>query len=137
MIVFFGSIAAPAWNSLMKDIITKESGKYFGFRNRILGVTALVIMILASLLLNYFKEKQEVMIGFIILFSLAFLFRIVSFKILSKHYEPKLNLEKGYYFSFKDFIKESYKNNFGKFTLFIALIMFATSVASPFLLFIC
>jgi MFS family permease len=132
MIVFFGSIAAPAWNSLMKDIITKESGKYFGFRNRILGVTALVIMILASLLLNYFKEKQEVMIGFIILFSLAFLFRIVSFKILSKHYEPKLNLEKGYYFSFKDFIKESYKNNFGKFTLFIALIMFATSVASPF-----
>ncbi len=132
MIVFFGSIAAPAWNSLMKDIITKESGKYFGFRNRILGITALVVMILASLLLNYFKEKQEVMIGFIILFSLAFLFRIVSFKILSKHYEPKLNLEKGYYFSFKDFIKESYKNNFGKFTLFIALIMFATSVASPF-----
>jgi MFS family permease len=132
MIIFFGSIASPAWNSLMKDVITKENGKYFGFRNRVLGITALIVMIIASLLLNYFKEKQEVMIGFMILFSLAFIFRIISFKLLSKHYEPKLNLEKGYYFSFKDFIKESYKNNFGRFTLFIALIMFATSVASPF-----
>jgi len=132
MIVFFGSISSPAWNSLMKDIITKDSGKYFGFRNRILGIVALIVMVGASILLNYFKQRQEVMIGFIIIFSLAFIFRMVSFRILSKHYEPKLNLEKGYYFSFKDFIKESYKNNFGKFTLFIALVMFATSVASPF-----
>jgi len=35
------------------------------------------------------------------------------------------------------FLKQMGKNNFGKFTLFISLMMLATSIASPFLQFIC
>lgn len=132
LITLFGAIASPAWNSLMKDIVEEKNGDYFGKRNRIINFFMLIVMIISSLLLNYFRENGIVMIGFIILFSIAFISRIISWRILLKHYEPKLELNKDYYFSFKDFIKESYKNNFGRFTIFISLITLATSVASPF-----
>jgi MFS family permease len=58
--------------------------------------------------------------------------RIVSRIFLKKQYEPELKLEKGYYFSFWQFLGKSTSNNFGKFTIFRALLAFAASIAGPF-----
>ncbi len=132
LLTFFGAFASPAWNSLMRDVVDKNSGKYFGRRNKIVGAVVLVVMLLSGLILNFFKEKNEIFIGFFILIIVAFISRIISVNIFKKHHEPKLKLEKGYYFGFIDFIKQLTKNNFGRFTIFISLIMLTSSIASPF-----
>lgn len=132
LITFFGSFASPAWNSLMRDVVDKESGKYFGKRNKIIGTVVLGVMLVAGLILNFFKQKNEIFFGFAILLSVSLISRLISARLVSYHYEPELKLEKGYYFGFVSFLKQMRKNNFGKFTLFISLIMFATSIASPF-----
>ena len=132
LITFFGSFSNPAWNSLMKDVVDKESGKYFGKRNKITGIAVLLVMLGSGLVLDLFKENGDIFFGFVILLAISFVSRTVSAKILSKHYDPNLELKEGYYFSFVDFLKKFRKNNFGKFTLFVSLINLATYIASPF-----
>lgn len=131
LLILFGAFVSPVWNSLMKDVVGKRVGAYFGHRNKILEISVLVVMLISGLILNYFK-KTNLFLGFLILFGAACVARLVSAYFLKKHYEPKLKLEKGYYFKFTDFIKKIPKSNFGKFALFIALIAFGATIASPF-----
>lgn len=139
LIVFYsiyailGAIAGPAWFSLMGDIIPDNiRGRYFGKRNKISGAVTLIFAIAAAFLLDFFKTKGLILLGFSILFFLACIFRLISANLFTKHYEPKLKLEKGYYFSFWQFIKKAPSNNFGRFVIFIALIYLGVSIASPF-----
>lgn len=131
LLVWSGAMISPVWTSWMKDIVTKDQGKYFGNRNKVLGIVALATMLIGGLVLDYFKPIQ-VFIGFAALFFIAFMARGYSGLLFKKYYEPELKLSKGYYFSFKDFVKKLPTSNYAKFSLFVALIMFATSVASPF-----
>jgi len=132
--VIFGNIASPAWFSWMGDIVDeKYRGRWFSKRSLILGFVAGIFAILAAFLLNYFKSKNWTMFGFMILFSLAFITRLISWRILRKQYEPKIKLKKGYYFSFWDFLKKAPKTNFGKFAIFRVLLSFSVSISSSLL----
>ncbi len=129
--VISGNLAYPAWFSWMGDIVDEEyRGRWFGKRNLILGFVTIILTIIAAFFLDYFKKNHNIMFGFIILFSLAFIARFASLRIFQKQYEPKIKLKKGYYFSFWDFLRRAPKNNFGRFTIFRALIGFATSISS-------
>ncbi|GAI91078.1 unnamed protein product, partial [marine sediment metagenome] len=77
----------------------------------------------------YFKKIDLAMLGFIVLFSLAFISRFISWFTFKKQYEPKLKFEKGNYFSFWEFLKKAPKNNFGKFAIFRALFAFAGTIS--------
>lgn len=131
LLTIFGSFISPAWNSLMKDVVGKGTGTYFGNRNKILGTVALLAMLIAGLMLNYFG-KINLFLGFAILFGIAFASRLISWNLLRKHYEPRLKIKQDTYFNFWQFIKRIPQSNFGKFTVLISLIMLATSIASPF-----
>jgi MFS family permease len=132
LIILFGGFVHPAWISLMKDNLSKkENGRYFGRRNRIVGIVTLISFIAGGFVLDYFSEFS-LLTGFLILFSVAMVARLISSYLLTKHYEPELRIRKENYFSFYDFIKRLPKSNFAKFSVFVALIMFATSIASPF-----
>ncbi|MBS3095158.1 MFS transporter [Candidatus Woesearchaeota archaeon] len=63
---------------------------------------------------------------------MAFIFRSLSAIMLKNYYEPRLKLEKEYYFTFLQFIKNIPKSNFGKFVVFVSLSTLATQIASPF-----
>jgi len=115
----------------MKDIVSKDRGAYFGKRNMIAESLLLSTLLAGGFILDYFKHTK-LFIGFCILFGFAFIARSVSAYLLSRHYEPELKLEKGYYFSFKQFLLKIPKSNFGKFCLLVSLIMLATAIASPF-----
>jgi len=129
-----GGLGHPAWFSWMGDIVgDKYRGKFFSKRNFLMGFTSVVLVISAALFLDYFKKNNGIMLGFIILFSLALLSRLLCWKIFHKQYEPKIKMKKGYYFSFWDFLINSNKNNFGKFSLFRFFFTFATSISSPLL----
>jgi len=128
------NISSPIWFSWVGDIIdAKYRGRWFSKRNLIMGFVSVILAISASFFLDYFKKNNWTMFGFIILFSLALLSRLGSWKTFKKQYEPKIKLKKGYYFSFWDFIIKAPKNNFGKFTIFRALLHLANSISASLL----
>lgn len=127
----FGSFIVPAWTSWMRDIVTKDSGIYFGKRSKICGFFVLVSMLFAGLVLDYFKNIS-IFWGFVVLFLAAFISRMISAFLFKKKYEPEFKFDDKYYFSFFQFIQRMVHNNFGKFVLFISIMSLATSIASPF-----
>lgn len=89
-------------------------------------------MLGAGFILDFFKTKGLIFIGFAIIFSIAMFARLYSVLIFKKHYEPKIKLKKDYYFSLAQFTKRGFSDNFGKFVLFATLFYLAVSIASPF-----
>jgi len=131
LIILASSFYAPAWSSWMKDLVGENPSEYFGKRTKIITLVELISMLLAGVILEYFK-KTGVFTGFLILFAIALLGRVFSAYILNKKHEPKIIHTEGYYFSFFQFLKKMKHNNFGKFVIFTTLISFATAIASPF-----
>jgi len=132
--IILSNMGYPAWFSWIGDIVDEGyRGRWFSKRNLILGFISVVLTIGAAFFLDYFKKNNSIMQGFIILFSLAIIARLISWKIFRKQYEPKIKLKKGYYFSFWDFLIKARQNNFGKFTIFKAFLGFAASISSPLL----
>ncbi|MEK6855470.1 MAG: MFS transporter [Nanoarchaeota archaeon] len=127
----FGGIAFPAWFSWMGDIVPeKDKGKYFSKRNVITGIVSLIAFLIGAFILNIFEKKDYLMTGFIIIFSLAFFFRTISFLYFRTQYSPKLKMHKSSYFSLWSFLKRF--DNYGKFSIYLAFFNFAVMVASPF-----
>ncbi len=131
LLIISGSIGSPAWNSWMKDLVLKNSGQYFGIRNRILNITTVVSMFIAGLILTFFTDGLT-LIGFFIIFVIAGIGRYISANLFLKQYEPKFTYNNNAYFSFYEFVKKMLYNNFGRFVLLISLISFATAIAGPF-----
>ena len=131
LLVLFGAFYGPAWSSWMKDLVTKNSGRYFGLRSKITGFFVLISMLVSGFILDYFKQTK-IFIGFIIIFGIAFLARTCSALLFTQKYEPKLQFQEGYYFTFWQFLKKMSFNNFGRFVIFLSLVQLATAIASPF-----
>jgi MFS family permease len=130
--VISGSFAVPAWFSWMGDITEeKHRGRFFSKRNLLTGFTSVVLAIAASFFLDYFKSKNWIMFGFIILFSLAFIARLISWHLFSKKYEPKIKVKDDDHFSFFSFIVQAPKTNFGRFAIFRSTLAFANSISAP------
>ena len=127
----FNAFPGPAWMSLMADHIPPKSrGKYFGWRNRLLGIITVTCAFLAGFILNTFgKEKLT---GFIIIIGIACVARFISWYYLSKMYDPPMKVTKEHYFTFWDFIKRFKESNFAKFVFYVASMSFAVNMASPF-----
>ncbi|MBU0958491.1 MAG: MFS transporter [Nanoarchaeota archaeon] len=128
----FQNAGHPAWFSWVGDLVDeKHRGRWFAKRNLLIGFVSIVLAIIASFLLDYFKNKGLIMFGFVTLFSLALIMRFMSWKELRKQYEPKIKIKKKDSFSFLEFIINAPKNNFGKFALFRASISFSAAICAP------
>jgi len=139
LIVFYsisaivGALGGPAWFSLLGDVVPEKiRGKYFSKRNKICGSVSMTTALLAAFALDFFKGYGFLITGFLALFWLAALGRYISAYYFTKHYEPKTKITQDKYFTFFQFIKKAPTNNFGKFTIYIALINLSTVFASPF-----
>jgi len=132
LILVAGGLGHPSWFSWMGDVVdAKFRGRWFSKRNTIISFTTIILAISAALVLRYFKNNGEEIIGFIILFGIAFLARAYCVKIIGKHYEPPFKKKKSKKKHLKKFIKESRKTNFGKFTLFRGIFAIAVGITSP------
>src|SRR3989344_4939717 len=85
LLVLFGAFYGPAWSSWMKDLVTKNSGRYFGLRSKITGFFVLISMLVSGFILDYFKQTK-IFIGFIIIFGIAFLARTCSALLFTQKY---------------------------------------------------
>jgi len=130
--MLFGSLASPAWFSLIGDAVPENiRGKYFSGRNRLSLLFWLSATLAAAFILQYF-QNQEIILGFVIIFAAAALARYISAFYLNRHYVEKLELGPDYYFSFWRFITGIKNYNFNKFALFVAAMSFASNIAGPF-----
>ncbi|MCH7850549.1 MAG: MFS transporter, partial [Nanoarchaeota archaeon] len=137
----FSAISAPAWFSWIGSLVKEDDrGRYFSKRNRAIGFSSIISLILAAFILDYSKkigiQRGDVLlytlIGFGILFILAMITRFISFVLLSRQYEPKIKIRKEDECPFLPFLKNSYKNDFGRFTIFKFFLSFAVAIIGPF-----
>jgi MFS family permease len=131
LMIIAGTLGGPFWNSWMKDLVQERCGEYFGKRNKILNMILVMGMLFSGVILNYFG-KEEAFKGFLIIFLIAFLGRLIAGFLLTRQYEPKFKYEEGSYFSFLQFTEKMFFNNFGRFVILVSLMSFATAVAGPF-----
>lgn len=131
---FFGMLISPAWNSWMGDLVKKEErGYYFGRRNRIAGFVSFVTFLGGGYLLQSFTDGTSTQyIGFMIIFILAFLSRVISFIFLIRQYEPSFEISNEARFSFVEFVRDSFKRNFNRFVTYLVFMNFSVYIAAPF-----
>ncbi|MEM4711032.1 MAG: MFS transporter [Candidatus Woesearchaeota archaeon] len=126
----FANIVGPAWSSWISDVVDeKERSLYFGRRNKIVIISTMISVLIAGIILNYF-EKINIWIGFGVLFSIAFIGRLISWYYLIKQFEPKYTSPEKE--TFLSFIKNMQNTNFGNFIIFRSLMAFSIMIAGPF-----
>ena len=125
-------LMSPVWNSLMGDIVPVfERGRFFAFRNKIVGFATFISAVTAGAILSYFSPKNP-FIGFTILFGIAFISRALSAIFRSRIHNPSVQYKEGEKFSIVDFVKKMDRTNYGRFVTYIALFKFSVNIASPF-----
>ncbi|OQA27399.1 MAG: Major Facilitator Superfamily protein [Verrucomicrobia bacterium ADurb.Bin345] len=128
-----GHAATPAWMSLMGDVVPEAGrGDYFGRRGRVIILLVFLSTLSAGGVLTVMQQKGRVATGFAVLFSVACAARLLSARLLARHYDPPYRPTREQYFSFWDFLRRMPRSNFAKFALFFALMTGAANVAGPF-----
>ena len=83
----------PIWNSLIGDLVPANiRGRFFGHRNRLTGMSTFISLILAGGILDLFDRAGRAEVGFLIIFSVAFLARLNSVRWLSNTKTPNFLL---------------------------------------------
>src|SRR3989344_1179134 len=122
----------PVGNAFLGDIVpVNERGRFFGLRNKVVGISTFISALLAGLLLNYFSPKNPI-IGFTILFSVAFAARALSGVFKFGMTSPETQFAHEDKFSLKDFVKRMNKTNYGHFVIYMMFFKFAVNIAAPF-----
>jgi len=126
------SFASTAWSAWMGNLVPENiRGSYFGKRNAIVSVFSFATALIAGWLLGLING----LIGFSLVFFLAFIFGLISYFYLTKipdtgyRQENKSNNSLNIFKFIKDFKKYS---NFRPFTVHMSLLSFAVNIASPF-----
>lgn len=130
----FGNLAAPQWSSLMGELVVeKKRGRFFARRTRISSMMSFVSLVIAGSVLHFFDSNLATDIGYLVLFSVAFISRLVSVYHLSKMYDPpgghvaaiEVPVEKLTWRQLK-------QSQFTRFSIVFACVQFSVAIASPF-----
>ncbi|MFA5261407.1 MAG: MFS transporter [Candidatus Omnitrophota bacterium] len=128
----FGTFINPGLVSLLSDmVLPSRRGTYFGWRSRNLGFVTVASAITAGLILYAMSEIKK-RYGFLIIFSLALVFGILSWVSFRKVGEPPLEFRTEDHFTFFEFIRQYRTSNFVRFTLFVACVNFCVNLAAPY-----
>jgi len=125
-------ITIPAWSSWIGDLVPdKIKGKFFGKRNMYNGLTLFLSTLIAGIILSI-SSGYNPLVGFGIIFMVAFISKLISWFYLKGIEEPKFHVEDEDKFSFPDFMKRITKTNFGKFTIYLSFMILTTQIAAPY-----
>lgn len=121
----------PAWASMMADLVPAGvRGRYFGLRGKICGLVALISFVMGGGILHIFASN--IFLGFCILFGIGVLLRLLSWHFLRKMHEPPISQKIRAHSSLLTIVRGMRSSNLGRFTIYVALMNFATFMAAPF-----
>lgn len=130
--LLFGNFAAAPWGSLIaKYIPSRKRGRYFGFRNKTLGLINTASAVLGGFLLHRF-HRGNVFVGYGILFFIALFTRLASWHYLNKMYEPPFKIKEEEKFTFFEFVSKIKRSNFTRFVFYVAAMVFCVNISAPF-----
>ncbi len=128
-----GNLAALQWSSLMGDLVDeRKRGRFFARRTRLSSITSFVSLVLAGLTLHFFTKHGITMHGYLVVFAVAFVARLISVYHLSKMYDPPGHVAALEVPGGKNWLLGIWHTPVLRFSLFIALVQFSVAIASPF-----
>jgi MFS family permease len=139
VILFFGlgltftNLGGPGWISWMNDLVPRDArGRFWGMRNRILGLAQFVTILAAGLSLFWAQQWHAELVTYGVLFSFGFLARFSGVFLLKKQYEPPAHVpaEKSR-MKFRKFIPRLVTTNFGRFVFFVIVMTFSINLMAP------
>ena len=123
------SFASTAWSSWIGGLVPEKiRGSYFGKRNTIQSIFSFSTTLLAGWLLGLTNNVS----GFSFVFFLAFIFGLVSYFYLTKIPDVSYKKVNGKLDVLKSITDLKKYRNFKPFKRHMALVSFATNLASPF-----
>ncbi|MEZ4225121.1 MAG: MFS transporter [Polyangiaceae bacterium] len=127
-------VVVPAWNSWIAELVPPQRrGEFFGRRNRVRTAVEFGSVFLAGGGLALARHLGAEGSGFAIVFVVAALARLLSAREIHSMHEPPYHPPAtDQTFTFRAFLWRSPRGNFGRFTLYVAVFLGATHVASPF-----
>ncbi len=127
----FGALPMPAWVSWMGDLVPEKiRGLYFGKRNRFIGFTTSLSVLTGGILLQEIS-RFDTLLAFSVLFTIAFIGRMISTLILAWKYEPAVELKPSPESRLPQFLKTLTTSDFGIFCLFTMAMHLGAFIAVP------
>jgi MFS family permease len=124
-------LPVPAWTSWMRDLVDENRrGAYFSRRNRLSNLVALLGIVFAGLILEYFKVRP--FLGFTLIFSVALLGSIGSTVFLSLKYDVPYTEKPPDREGFFRFSLRMFRSNYGRFVLYNFFLYLAVFFSGPF-----
>jgi MFS family permease len=126
------SLAGVSWLSWIQEWIPERlRGKYFGSRNRVIGLVTVAFILLVG---ELFSRYGESMLAFQIILGVTALFRLLSIYLLTHIYTPWSNPEKmihegGGSGRFRELLRNG---PFRVYLMFAAVLAFCFSLTGPF-----
>lgn len=81
----FGNVIAPHWPSLMRPLVpSRERGRYLSRRTRITTLVSFTTLIAAGGLLEWTRNHDQTLYGFVLLFAVAGVARLISGRYLNR-----------------------------------------------------
>lgn len=129
-----GQFIAPQWSSLMGDLVPRRKrGRYFGMRTRYATVTSFLALVIAGSLLHWFDSSEATLYGFIAIFTVAAVARLVSAYHIHRMYEPPRAVEPtSVAFNLQAWKRRLRNSPAIRFSLFNGVMQGTISIAAPF-----
>lgn len=128
-----GNLATPQWSSMMGDLVPEQSrGRFFALRTGVYSIVSLLALIGGGLILHGFDSHGMTIAGYLTLFSIAAIARLISAHHLRQMHDPPRT---GALFDFPapdNLLRRARHSAFARFSLFYAFMQFSVAIASPF-----
>ena len=128
-----GNLATPQWSSMMGDLVPEHSrGRFFALRTRVSSIMSFLALIGGGLLLHLFDNSGHTVVGYLVIFSIAAIARLVSVHHLGAMHDPPRTGALFKLPSPASLLRRARHSAFARSSLFYALMLFAVAIASPF-----
>ncbi len=122
-VLFFAALhfTVPAWTSVMGDLVpARERGRFFGRRSSLCFLLQLMAMIVSGAGLAIYKGAGHEKLGYAVVFSGAFVARLLSVWYLNRMEEPPYVSRAQDKFTLWQFLARLPESNFAKFVIFVS-----------------
>lgn len=128
------NLIVPQWASLMGDLVPeRKRGRFFAQRTRLSSLTAFLALVSAGLLLDVYARYAPAQWGFITVFAVAALARLVSAHHLARMLDPPGKTATITPLPDTALLTRLRHSPFARFALFYALMQMAVAIGSPFM----
>lgn len=126
-------LASPQWWSLMGDLVPeRRRGRYFAMRTRFCSLVTFFTFLIAGTMLHAFSEHNLTAWGFVCLFIVAAIARLVSAYHLNRMVDPPGHVAVMESPFQRGLIQRLRGSKAAQFSVFFAAIQCSVAVASPF-----